>query len=161
MLTDHVTNAELGVSRSERLLDLIPRVRAKVRFSVEEMADEFGASRPTMLRVLHALSAMGVPLAAVPGPGGGYTLPYPQRPVTLSLSADEALGLILSYEAVLRDAPSPFRAPSVSAITKLRAALAPDVVRDFDRWRERVMVVGVARTYDAPFLADLLQGVPR
>jgi predicted DNA-binding transcriptional regulator YafY len=157
MVTGYVTNVEIGVSRTERLLELITRVRVKGRFTVQEMADEFGVSRRTMLRDLHALSAMGVPLAAVPGPGGGYTLPYPQRPVTLSFSADEALGLILSYEALPRDAPSPFRAPSVSAITKLRGALAPDVVRDLDRLRERVAVVGIARTYDAPFLADLLQ----
>src|SRR5579875_3081315 len=110
-----------------------------------------------MLRDLHALSAMGVPLASAPGPGGGYSLPYPQRSVTLSLTADEALGLILSYEAMLRDAPSPFREPSVSAITKLRGALSPDIVRDLDRLRERVAAVGVDRTYDAPFLANLLQ----
>jgi len=157
MVTDHVTVMEEIMSRAERLLELITRVRATGRFTVQEMAGEFGVSRRTMLRDLHALSAMGVPLTSMPGPGGGYSLPYPQRPVTLSLAADEALGLILSYEAVLRDAPSPFRAPSVSAITKLRGALPPNVVRDLDRLRERVAVVGVERAYDAPFLADLLQ----
>jgi predicted DNA-binding transcriptional regulator YafY len=57
----------------------------------------------------------------------------------------------------LRDAPSPFRAPSVSAITKLRGALPPDVVRDLDRLRERVAVIGAERTYDALFLTDLLR----
>ncbi len=145
------------MSRTERLLEMITRVRAKGRFTVQELADELGVSRRTMLRDLHALSAMGVPLASVPGPGGGYSLPYPQRPVTLSLAADEALGLILSYEAMLRDAPSPFKEPSVSAITKLRGALPPDVVRDLDRLRERVAVVGVERAYDAPFLSQLLQ----
>lgn len=145
------------MSRAERLLELMTRVRARGRFTVQEMADEFGVSRRTMLRDLHALSAMGVPLASVPGPGGGYSLPYPRRPVTLSLTAGEALGLILSYEAVLRDAPSPFREPSISAITKLRAALSPEVVRDLDRLRERVTAVGIERRYDAPFLADLLR----
>lgn len=143
--------------RAERLLDLITRVRAKGHFTVQELADELGVSRRTMLRDLHALSAMGMPLAAAPGPGGGYSLPYPQRSVTLSFAADEALGLILSYEATLRDTPSPFREPSVSAITKLRGALSPDIVRDLDRLRERVAAVGVERTYDAPFLANLLQ----
>ena len=145
------------MSRSERLLELLTRVRAKGRFTVQEMSDEFGVSRRTMLRDLHALSAMGVPLAAVPGPGGGYSLPYPQPPLTLSLAADEALALILSYEALSRDAPSPFHESSISAITKLRAALPPEVLRDLDRLRERVAAVGVARRYDAPFLADLLR----
>lgn len=145
------------MSRTERLLELITTVRARPRFTVQEMADEFGVSRRTMLRDLHALSAMGVPLASVSGPGGGYSLPSPQHPVTLSFAADEALGLILSYEAVLRDAPSPFQAPSISAVAKLRAALPSDVLRDLDRLRERVAVVGQERCYDAPFLADLLQ----
>jgi len=145
------------VSRTERLLELITMVRSRSRFTVQEMADEFGVSRRTMLRDLHALSAMGVPLASVPGPGGGYSLPSPQRPVTLSFAADEALGLILSYEAVLRDAPSPFRAPSISAVAKLRAALPSDVLRDLDRLRERVAVAGQERRYDAPFLAGLLR----
>jgi predicted DNA-binding transcriptional regulator YafY len=59
------------MSRTERLLESITRVRARGRFTVQAMADEFGVSRRTMLRDLHALSAMGVPLASIPGPGGG------------------------------------------------------------------------------------------
>jgi predicted DNA-binding transcriptional regulator YafY len=146
------------VSRTERLLELMTLVKAKGgRFTVQEMSEQFSVSRRTMLRDLQALSTMGVPLAASPGPGGGYSLAYPGRSVALSLEADEALGLILSYEGVLQDAPSPFREPSISAITKLRTALAPDVVRALDRLRQRVAVVGVPRTYEAPFLADLLQ----
>jgi len=146
------------LSRTERLLELINLVKAQTgRFTVQEMAERFGISRRTMLRDLQALSAMGVPLAASPGPGGGYSLAYPHRPISLSLFADEALGLILSYEAVLQDAPSPFRQASVSAITKLRCALSPEVVRDLDRLRERVAVVGVERTYEAPLLQELLQ----
>ena len=39
----------------------------------------------------------------------------------------------------------------------MRGALPPDVVRDLDRLRERISVVGVERTYDAPFLAELLR----
>lgn len=139
------------------MLELITKVRAKGHFTVQAMADEFGVSRRTMLRDLHALSAMGVPLSSLPGPGGGYTLAYPQRPVTLSFSADEALGLILSYEALLENAPSPFKEPNVAAVTKLRAALPPETVRNLDRLRERVAVISVDRIYEAPFLADLLQ----
>jgi predicted DNA-binding transcriptional regulator YafY len=146
------------LSRSERLLEMITLIKAKGdRFTVQEMADQFSVSRRTMLRDLQALSALGVPLSACPGPGGGYSLAYPGSPVTLSLHADEALGLILSYEAVLEDAPSPFSQSSISAITKLRTALSPPVVRDLDRLRERIAVIGMQRIYEAQYLSDLLQ----
>ena len=51
-----------------------------------------------------------------------------QDPLTLTftkhpLTVDEALALIVSYEALLRYPDSPFSAQSLSAVTKLRAAL--------------------------------------
>src|ERR671927_182672 len=64
--------------------------------------------------------------------------------------------MILSYEAFLRYAESPFAAQSVSAITKLRAALPPDVVRELDRIAAHVVVLEPTRDYRAPLLADLL-----
>lgn len=145
------------MSRTERLLELMIRIGVTPRFTVGEMAQEFRVSRRTMLRDLQALSAIGLPLAATPGPHGGYTLVRPQRLVPLSFTADEAIGLVLSYEAFVHYAASPFATQSVSAITKLRAALPPAVVRDLDRLRKHVAVVNVPRTYAAPLLPDLLQ----
>ncbi len=145
------------MSRTERLLELMIRLRTRGRFTVQELADECGVSRRTMLRDLQALSELGVPLASTPGPGGGYTLAYPSRLVSPSLSVDEALGLIVSYEALLAYAESPLAASSLSAITKLRAALPPDTVGGLDRLRARVAMIGPERVYHAPLLSDLLQ----
>ena len=61
-----------------------------------------------MLRDLHTLSEMGVPLAATPGPYGGYSLIARRRLFPLSLNLDEAIGIILSYEALLQYTQSPF-----------------------------------------------------
>ncbi len=159
MVTKSVTITEEEIlSRIERLLEMMTLVKAKGdRFTVQEMADRFGVSRRTMLRDLHALSGMGVPLASTPGPGGGYNLAFPGRTVTLALDASEALSLILAYEALLEDAPSPFSEHSISAITKLRTVLSPDVVRELELLRDRVAVVGIQRIYEAPFLSSLLQ----
>ncbi len=145
------------MSRTERLLELMIRLRSRGHFTVQELADECGVSRRTMLRDLQALSELGVPLASTPGPGGGYTLAYPSRLVSPSLSVDEALGLIVSYEALLAYAESPLAASSLSAITKLRAALPPDTVGGLDRLRERVAMIGPERVYHAPLLPALLQ----
>jgi predicted DNA-binding transcriptional regulator YafY len=155
MVTGYDTIGD-DVSRTERLLALVVSLRGRGRFMVQEMADELGVSRRTMLRDLHALSALGVPLTASPGPGGGYALAFPHRMVPLLFSAEEALGLILSYEAFLQHAQSPVAAQSISAITKLRAALPAEVTRELDRLSERVAMITVARTYEAPLLPDLL-----
>ena len=50
------------MSRTARLLELLIRVQTKPRFTAQELAEEFGVSRRTMLRDLRALSEMGVPL---------------------------------------------------------------------------------------------------
>ena len=55
------------MSRTARLLELLVRVQTKPRFTAQELAEEFGVSRRTMLRDLHALCGMGVPLRSTPG----------------------------------------------------------------------------------------------
>jgi predicted DNA-binding transcriptional regulator YafY len=145
------------LSRTARLLELLIRVQTKPRFTAAELAEEFGVSRRTMLRDLSALSAMGVPLRSTPGPGGGYSLPRGGRRLSPSLTVDEALALIASYEALLRSYPvHPFSTQSLSAVTKLRAALPKDVVAQLDRLRRHVLVGGPVREYEAPLLGELL-----
>jgi predicted DNA-binding transcriptional regulator YafY len=145
-----------SVSRTARLLELLIRVQTRTRFTAQELAEEFGVSRRTMLRDLRALSEMGVPLRSTPGPGGGYALPRGGRRLSPSLTVDEALGLIVSYEAFLRYSVSPFSSQNLSAITKLRAALPPDVVGELDSLRRHVAVLDPAREHEAPLLSEVL-----
>jgi predicted DNA-binding transcriptional regulator YafY len=144
------------LSRTARLLELLIRVQTKPRFTAAQLAEEFGVSRRTMLRDLSALSAMGVPLRSTPGPGGGYSLPRGGRRLSPSLTVDEALALIASYEALLRYPVHPFSTKGLSAVTKLRAALPKDVVAQLDRLRRHVFVGGPVREYEAPLLGELL-----
>src|SRR3954454_13194036 len=160
MVTTDVTYfASLGesVSRAARLLELLIRVQTRSCFTAAELAEEFGVSRRTMFRDLRVLSEMGVPLRSTPGPGGGYSLPRGGRRLSPSLTVDEALALIVSYEALMRYPVSPFSSQSLSAVTKLRAALPPDVVGELDRLRRHVAVVEPVREYEAPLLGELLE----
>lgn len=136
------------VSRTERLLEILIELRTRHRFTVGDMATAHGVSRRTMLRDLQALSAIGVPLAARPGPHGGYELMARERLLPLALTVDEAMGMILSYEAFVRYAQSPFSSQSLSAVTKLRNPMPPDVVARLDRLREVVAVVGPNPEYE-------------
>ena len=145
------------MSRTARLLELLIKIQAKPRFTVGEMAEEFGVSRRTMLRDLQALSAMGVPLTATPGPGGGYMLIQRRRLLPLALTLEEALGIILSYESFLHYLQTPPARKSLPATTKLRNALPPDVVRELDRLKRHVAVIERQQPYEAPLLGALLQ----
>jgi predicted DNA-binding transcriptional regulator YafY len=61
------------VSRTLRLLELLIKVQSRPSFTAQELAEEFGVSRRTMLRDLGALyRRWGVLLRSTPGPGGGY-----------------------------------------------------------------------------------------
>ncbi len=146
------------MSRTGRLLELLIALQAQPHHSVAGLAARFGVSRRTMLRDLHELSALGVPLAASPGPGGGYELLPGRRHLPFDLTAEEAVALILSYEALLAYPQSPFAASSLSAITKLRATLSPAVIAELDRLRDFVAVLPTetAPRYDAPLLPLLL-----
>src|ERR671932_2807736 len=159
MVTTSVTyleGSEENMSRTARLLELLVRVQTKPRFTAAELAEEFGVSRRTMLRDLCTLSEMGIPLRSTPGPGGGYSLPRGGRRLAPSLSVDEALALIASYEALLRYPVHPFSTQGLSAVTKLRATLPKEVVAELDRLRRHVFVGGPAREYGAPLLGELL-----
>jgi len=145
------------MARAARLLELLIRLRATPRVTAQELADHFEVSRRTMLRDLRTLSGLGVPLVAAPGPGGGYRLARDQRLAPLALTMDEALGVLLSYEAFLRDAPSPFAVEHLSAVTKLRATLPPDIAREVERVRRHVAVIARPRGAPAPLLGALLQ----
>lgn len=145
------------MSRTERLLELMLRLRTMQRFTVQELADEFQLSRRTMLRDLQALSMMGVPLSATPGPHGGYSLIQQQRLLPLSLTADEATGLILAYEGFLEYADTPFSAQNLSAITKIRNALPPEIIQQLHQLQEHLVMTGEQRIYQAPLLTAILQ----
>ena len=153
----YLGDLEKEMSRTARLLELMIRVQTRPRFTAAELAEEFGVSRRTMQRDLAALSEIGVPLRSTPGPGGGYSLPRGGRRLSPSLTVDEALALIVSYEALLRYPVHPFSTEGLSAVTKLRAALPKEIVAELDRLRRHVFVAGPAHSYEAPLLGELLR----
>jgi len=63
--------------KTERMLKIMQRVYEKRSFTVGEMAEEFSVSYRTMLRYLHELSELGVPLYATEGKHGGYSVLTP------------------------------------------------------------------------------------
>lgn len=62
------------MSKTQRLLELMDRVKQKRSFTVQELANEFHVSYRTMWRYLQELSTLGIALYSEPGSNGGYRI---------------------------------------------------------------------------------------
>jgi predicted DNA-binding transcriptional regulator YafY len=90
-------------------------------------------SRRTILRDIDALSQIGVPVIAISGSGGGYSLAESQWLKPVQLTSAEATALLLAAQAMSTHQSAPFATATLSAVDKLRTAVRPSVLSDADR----------------------------
>ncbi|MFC4619932.1 helix-turn-helix transcriptional regulator [Camelliibacillus cellulosilyticus] len=145
------------MSRFERMLEIMMVLNDRQKRTVAELADQFGVSRRTMLRDLQTLSEIGVPLAAAPGPGGGYQLARSAKLPPVQFTPEEALGLIISCEAFFQLEEGPFRQTAVSTVTKIKAVLSPELLTKVQRMTERISAIIPKRAVTYPFLDKILE----
>lgn len=144
------------MSRTGRLFELLITLNTKHHFTVQELANEFHVSKRTMLRDLQLLSEMGVPLFSSTGPNGGYRLIKEQKLPTISLTAEEATGLLLSYE-LLEEQDGPFQQDNISTLTKIRASLSTEMIQKMEILKEKIGIDLPKRSFKNPYLKDILQ----
>lgn len=144
------------MNRTGRLLELLALFHTGKTFTVGDLAHTLSVSKRTMLRDLHLLSEAGAPLQASPGPGGGYRLIRSHQLAPLALTTEEAVALILSYEALLSYTDKPFAKETLSVIAKLLASLPTDALTRVEQLRKKLRVTNPSRSVEAPFLRPLL-----
>lgn len=81
------------MSKSKRLLELMLTVNRKRKFTVKELAQEFGVSSRTILRDLQELGELGVPLYSEVGPHGGYQVLNERILPPIAFTEEEAVAL--------------------------------------------------------------------
>ncbi len=81
------------MSKSKRLLELMMTVNRKRKFTVKELAREFGVSSRTILRDLQELSELGVPLYSEVGPHGGYQVLNERMLPPIAFTEEEAVAI--------------------------------------------------------------------
>ncbi|QMV42027.1 helix-turn-helix transcriptional regulator [Cohnella cholangitidis] len=142
--------------KSKRLMELMMTVNRKRRFKVQELADEFGVSKRTILRDLQELSELGVPLYSEVGPHGGYQVVRERVLPPIAFTEEEAAAMFFAVHALRHYSSLPFAAESASALSKFYLHMPGDVRDRIDGMKNRVDFITPTRRGEAPCLAILL-----
>jgi Predicted transcriptional regulator len=142
--------------KSKRLMELMMTVNRKRRFKVQELADEFGVSKRTILRDLQELSELGVPLYSEVGPHGGYQVLRERVLPPIAFTEEEAVAMFFAGHALRHYSSLPFEAESASALSKFYLHMPGDVRDRIDSMKNRVDFITPTRRGDAPCLPVLL-----
>lgn len=125
--------------RAERLLRLLLYLQTRGQSTVRELARHLGVSPRTVQRDLEALSLAGVPVYAVRGRGGGWSLLAGYRTRLTGLTPSEVMSVFVGATAhVLADLG--IDASSDTAMAKLIAVLPEGARRDAEFARQRLLV---------------------
>jgi predicted DNA-binding transcriptional regulator YafY len=147
--------------RADRLLEIILLLQARGRTTAGLLARELAVSERTIYRDLEALSAAGIPVYAMGGPGGGCELPEHYRTLLTGVSpADIGAVLMASATGPLADLGLDKRVQA--ALHKLVAALPAAQRQAAALGRQRLHLDSAAwfrRAEPVPFLPILQEGI--
>ncbi|ASB87403.1 MULTISPECIES: helix-turn-helix transcriptional regulator [Bacillus] len=150
------------MSKAKRLNEMMMMVNRKKRFTVGELAQDFGVSKRTVLRDLQELSEMGVPLYSETGPHGGYQVINERILPPIAFSEDEAVSIFFAIHALRHYISLPFDAQYESIKKKFYLNLAGDIRETIDSMKDRVDFFSAYQQKDEiPFLRVLLDAAIR
>ncbi|WP_410769689.1 helix-turn-helix transcriptional regulator [Fontibacillus sp. BL9] len=125
------------MKRMDRMMAIVMALQQRAE-TAQSLADKLEVSKRTVLRDMQALSEMGVPLYAVPGPGGGYRLMEGYKLPPLQLTSDEALTLLMSLDGMTKYSDGPFRQARWTVTDKIRSALPEQTLGEISPWLKHI-----------------------
>jgi len=147
--------------KSKRLMELMMTVNRKRKFTVRELAEEFGVSSRTILRDLQELSELGVPLYSEVGPHGGYRVLNERVLPPIAFTEGEAVAIFFASHALRHYHYLPFETEAASALGKFYHFMPGDVRDRIDEMKNRVDFVTPERNSRFPYLPLLLDSAVR
>ncbi len=144
------------MTKVERLTAEILLLQERGRTS-DELARLLEVSRRTILRDVQALVEMGVPILALDGPGGGYSMPPDAAMPPLALTGKEASLLLLALDALAGLTDTPYAPERASLLAKLHAILPERQRVRHETIKGRVSIEVPERTQRAPCLDELVE----
>ncbi|WP_010500341.1 helix-turn-helix transcriptional regulator [Paenibacillus elgii] len=143
--------------KAQRLIQLIMLVNERRKFTIQELADECGVSRRTMIRDLMELSELGVPLYSEVGSKGGYRVLREKVLPPISFTEHEAIALFFACQSLRNYKSLPFNNEVDSALQKFFHYLSSELKRKIERMRQRLVFWVPPHELEAPFLKELLE----
>lgn len=110
---------------AERLLKLLGLLEGRIDWTAEELARRLEVTTRTIRRDIARLRALGYPVEAMAGPGGGYRLGAGGKLPPLLLDDEEALAVALGLRVSATTAVGGLEDASLSAMAKLEQVLPP------------------------------------
>ncbi|MBW5449457.1 WYL domain-containing protein [Cohnella sp. CFH 77786] len=145
------------MSKSKRLIELFMVVNTKRKFTVKELAEEFGVSKRTMIRDLQELSELGVPLYSEVGAAGGYQVLREKTLPPIRFTEDEAIAMFFAYHSLEQYADLPFEASSISVLKKFYHYLPSEAKVKIDNLKNRFLFKIPNHPISTPFLKTILE----
>lgn len=123
--------------------------------TVDELAQEVGTSRRTILRDICALRDEGFVIHSESGRGGGLQLDPQSMQTTARLSVAEVFSLLISVSAMRAAQNLPFSDLADAGLAKIEKALPSDKVRDLRRFLECIHIGQLSPFQDLSDLGQL------
>ncbi len=149
------------MSKSKRLMELMMTVNRMRKFTVKELAAEFGVSPRTIMRDLQELGELGVPLYSEVGPHGGYQVLKERILPPIAFSEGEAVAMFFASHALRHYQSLPFEAEASSALQKFYFYMPGDVRDRIDEMKNRVDFHAHNRQQEVEGLGILLEAAVR
>ncbi|KOS62958.1 YafY family transcriptional regulator [Lysinibacillus agricola] len=143
--------------KAQRLIQLIMKVNERKKFTIQEMADECGVSRRTMIRDLMELSELGVPLYSETGPNGGYRVLREKVLPPISFTEYEAIALFFACQSLHNYKSLPFKNEVNTALDKFFHYLSSELKQKIERMQQRLVFWIPPHEMEVPFLKELLE----
>lgn len=112
---------------------IVRTLRRNGTSTVNDLAEEIGVSRRTVLRDIGALRDQGFVIHSESGRGGGIQLDPESAQTTSRLSVTEVFALLISVAAMRAARSLPFADLADAGLSKIEKALSADKVRDLRR----------------------------
>lgn len=119
---------------SGRLLRLLGLLQVRRDWSCRDLAERLEVTERTVRRDVDRLRALGYPVEARPGLGGGYRLGVGAEMPPLLLDGEEAVALVVALRDAARTGLAGIEEAALSALTKVEQGLP-------SRYRHRVQML--------------------
>ncbi|MDF2925349.1 MAG: YafY family transcriptional regulator [Paenibacillaceae bacterium] len=127
--------------RADRLLQILLTLQHMQKITAKQLAEQLEVSERTVHRDMEALSAMGIPVIADRGTGGGWSLLAGYRSALTGMNRGDIEALLLPQLTAGGHHPD-WTAAFARASGKLLAALPPDWRRQAEEVRRRIHIDG-------------------